>query len=114
MKTLIISVYNTFLGTKLVDYTFPFDPRKSARGYYSSFWKKSKINHANIEHVDKNFIRAKVFLGPVQSERMNVKFPSGVVFDCPSNLDKIDIEIINLHLKALQLGLYSKNENLRT
>lgn len=89
MKTLTIIVSNTFLGTKLVEYRFPIDPRKVAY---------------NIERVDKNFIRAKVFLRNIHTERMNIHFPSGVVFDCPFELSKIDIEIINLHLKALRLA----------
>ncbi len=104
MKTLTITVGNTFLNNELAKYIFAFDPTKAMFGWYSDFWRKIRISHANISKIDKNFIRAKITYDNAKTDRIKIILPSGAGMDIPSDLRSIDCDIILLHLKALQLA----------
>ena len=106
MKTIIITVRNTFLQTELAKYILPYNPKKAMFGWYSDFWKTQRLIHANVEKIDKNFIRAKIAFEEKQTDRMKIIFPSGAGLDAPFNLKAIDCDIIGLHLEALRLAKF--------
>lgn len=105
-KQITIIVRNTFLDKDLCTYIFPYSPYKAMFGWYSKFWKKARRDHSDIGSIDKNFIRADFNIKRNKTDRMKIIFPSGFSLDAPFDLNKTDIEILQLHIKALLLAKF--------
>lgn len=108
MKTITLRIYNKFFNKTIVTYKFPFDKTKAMSGWYSDFWRDTKIDIANSEGCDKNWIRLKWYMKNEETDRAIAEFPSGTKMDAPFNLNKVDIKILQLHLEALKLAINNK------
>lgn len=106
MKRLILKFHNTLTGRKICNYDFPLDKLKASEGWYSDFARTAKIDLANIEKVDKFFIRFVIEIKVGNwSDRMYLTSESGLKFDSPFDLTKKDIKILEHHLEGLRLAI---------
>ena len=105
MKTIIISVFNTFLDEEIVRYIFPYDPYKAMFGWYSSFWRDMKPVLASVKNIDKKKIKANIFLTKNKTDRMKVVLPRGLALDAPFDMSKKDCEIIQMNLESIRMAL---------
>jgi hypothetical protein len=55
-----ILFYNKFDKSFLAKFTFPYNKNKSLNNYYSKFYKKMKLTLANINKLDKHWVRANI------------------------------------------------------
>lgn len=106
MKTITIIVSNTFLDSEIARYIMPYNPLKAMFGWYSDFWKSTRLVHRDIEQIDKIFIRSKIIIENKKTDRIKVLLPSGAGLDCPFDLKPIDCDVINLHLKGVKLAKF--------
>ena len=104
-RQIVMRFYNSFFNTEIMRVKMPYDMRLSMNGFYSSKWRKLKIELANQEQIDKNFIRLKYWFESEVSDRMVITLKSGIVFNSPFEMNKTDYKIIDLHLEALKLSL---------
>lgn len=106
MKRIILKFRNTLTGRNICNYDFPLDKLKAAKGFYSDFARTAKIDIANIEKVDKFFIRFVIEIRVGNwSDRMYLTNDRGLKFDAPFYLTKKDIKILQYHLEGLRLAV---------
>lgn len=83
----------------------PWDYQKAVKGFYSNLCRHFKASCASSVKLDKRHLKAKlVRQNNVNTNRFEISFPSGVKFNSPFDLNKVDFKIINLHLEALSLS----------
>lgn len=59
MKRMYWYFYNSFTNEFLGSMEINYDPLKAINGHYSNFWKTMKIGLANLNKIDKHWVRLK-------------------------------------------------------
>ena len=60
MKRIHLTFYNSFTNQFLGSTEMDWDRIRATNGWYSSFWKNFKIGLANLNKMDKHWVRAKI------------------------------------------------------
>lgn len=106
MKTekIVISIYHKFFKREILRWEFFYDREKSSNGWYSRFWKRTKLSVANELKTPAHWIRCDISFVESRNDRTILSLPNGFKLDMPKDMDDIDHEIIHLILQALKLS----------
>lgn len=58
---IVFEYYNSFTGESLGNSDLVFDRMRSIKKYYSNFWKQQKKFLAEVNKLDKHWVRAKIY-----------------------------------------------------
>jgi len=61
-KRITFQFYNKYFGEDLGSISFPYNRGKAKDGFYTRFWRKWKVGLANLNSVDKHWIRTKIIV----------------------------------------------------
>lgn len=105
------SVRDKFSNQWLFSVSTPYNKYKSLYGYYSSLFKQLKRGAASSENIESSKVKIKIFKHKNESDRMLWEFKSGIVLDCPDDMQPFDWKIILAQLEVMQMGLSDKKTN---
>lgn len=102
--TITYHIFNSIDSKNIMTISMPWEYRKAIKGFYSNLWRDFKTSCASSQKLDKLFVKAKIIRNKVQTDRLEISYPSGLKLNAPFELSVIDFKIINLHLEAAQLA----------
>lgn len=105
--TITYDIFNSIDSKNIMRISMPWEYRKAMKGFYSNLWRDFKTNCASNQKMDKRFVKVKIVRHKVQTDRLEITYPSGLKLTAPFDLSEVDFKIINLHLEAAQLA-YTK------